>query len=88
MVEKELMDLIQIFSQIASATGVCFAAYYYITTLKNAEREKRKQTILQKLPTTMSKEFGDSYYFLNSKESVGFENADLHKKEGDSAWIY
>jgi hypothetical protein len=41
MVEKELMDIFQIFSGVATATGVCFAAYYYIITLKNNQRALR-----------------------------------------------
>jgi len=79
------MDLIQIFSWFATATGVCFAAYYYITTLKNAEREKRKQTILQKLPA-YSKEFSESYYslyFLKFKTRQEF-----FEKYGNNQEIY
>ena len=41
MVDKELIDLIQIFSWVATATGVCFAAYYYIITLRNNQRALR-----------------------------------------------
>jgi len=37
------------------------AAAYYVMTLKNAEREKRRQTILMRLPAT-NKEYFDSYY--------------------------
>lgn len=38
MVEKELMDLIQIFSWVATALGVCIAATYYVITLRNNQK--------------------------------------------------
>jgi len=50
MVEYELTQIVQMVSQIATATGVIIAAIYYIMNLRNADREKRRQTILMKLP--------------------------------------
>ncbi len=42
--------MLQSASYIAGALGVCVAAFYYVMNLRNAERDRRKQNILQKLP--------------------------------------
>jgi hypothetical protein len=63
MVDTELLNTLQSLSYIAGATGVCIAAFYYIQILRNAEREKRRQTILMRLPAP-SKEYYDCYYYL------------------------
>jgi hypothetical protein len=60
MVEAELLSTLQSISYIAGATGVCIAAFYYIQILRNAEREKRRQMIMQKLPT-FSREYYEDY---------------------------
>lgn len=60
MVEYDLIHIIQMTSQIAAAVGVCIAAFYYIQILRNAEREKRRQMIMQKLPT-FSREYYEDY---------------------------
>ncbi|MBM3292177.1 hypothetical protein FJY84_05820 [Candidatus Bathyarchaeota archaeon] len=61
-----MLDIIQIFSQIATATGVCFAAYYYITTLRNAEKTKRKERITQRLPN-FSLEYYNTFVYTMYK---------------------
>jgi len=45
MVEMELNQIIPLVSNVATALGVCIAATYYVMTLRNAEKEKRKQII-------------------------------------------
>jgi hypothetical protein len=44
------LALLQSVSYIAGALGVCVAAFYYVLNLRNAERDRRRQTILLKLP--------------------------------------
>ena len=56
MVDQEFLWTLQAISAVATALGVCIAATYYVMTLRNAEKEKRKQIILQKLPA-MSREY-------------------------------
>jgi len=51
MVDQEFLWTLQAVSAVATAIGVCIAATYYVLTLRNAEKEKRKQIILQKLPS-------------------------------------
>lgn len=65
MVEKELMDLIQIFSWIATATGVCFAAYYYIMTLRNASKAQKIR-----VNEEISKKFHEDKDFLSRRLSI------------------
>ncbi|MBM3291568.1 hypothetical protein FJY84_02705 [Candidatus Bathyarchaeota archaeon] len=65
MVEAELLSTLQSISYIAGATGVCIAAFYYVQILRNAEREKRRQTLLMRMPA-MSKEYMDSYWYLRT----------------------
>ena len=57
------LALLQSVSYIAGALGVCIAAIYYVQILRNTEREKRRQTILMRLPS-MTKEYWDCYYYL------------------------
>jgi hypothetical protein len=62
LVEKEVMDLIQIFSWVATATGVCFAAYYYVITLRNTEKIKRRDLVFQKLNLNLVQLMNTMYY--------------------------
>ena len=62
MVEAELLSTLQSISYIAGATGVCIAAIYYIQILRNAERDKRRQTLLMRMPT-MNRDWHDSYWY-------------------------
>jgi hypothetical protein len=57
------LSLLQSVSYIAGALGVCVAASYYVMTLRNAEREKRKQLILQKLPA-FNREFYENHFYI------------------------
>ena len=59
------LTLLQSVSYIAGALGVCVAAFYYVQILRNTEREKRRQTIMQRLPT-YNKDLPDAYYYLRS----------------------
>jgi len=64
MVEYDLVQIIQMTSQIAAALGVCIAAFYYVQILRNAEKEKRKQNILMRMPA-MNPEWYDRYYYCH-----------------------
>jgi hypothetical protein len=44
------LALLQSVSYMAGAIGVCVAAAYYVMNLRNAERDRQRQTILLKLP--------------------------------------
>jgi hypothetical protein len=57
------LAVLQSVSYIAGALGVCVAASYYSVLLRNAEKEKRKQLILQKLPA-MSREFYENHFYI------------------------
>lgn len=61
--------------------GVGAAAFYYIMMLRNADRERRKQMILQKLPT-MSVEYYETY--LNIDWNIYFETPEEFDKKYSS----
>jgi len=55
--------LLQSVSYIAGALGVCVAAFYYVMMLRNAEKEKRKQLILQKLPA-FNRDYYENHFYI------------------------
>jgi hypothetical protein len=68
------LALLQSVSYIAGALGVCVAASYYVMTLRNIEREKRKQLILQKLPSFSREHYENHFYiFWNSNWTTSEE---------------
>jgi len=67
MVEYELLNTLQSISYIAGATGVCIAAFYYIQILRNAEKEKRRQNILMRMPP-MDKTWYDCWWFVRNQD--------------------
>ncbi len=58
-----MVDLaeIQTAYYMVAATGVLIAAVFYILNLRNAIRDRRRQTILQKLPA-MNRDYHDIYW--------------------------
>jgi len=89
MVEKEVMEIIQIFSWVATGTGVCFAAYYYVMTLRNTENTRRKDIISQRLQTPL--QFYEAYgEIMWDREITSYETMReklLHKpKEMARVW--
>jgi hypothetical protein len=75
MVELELQTL-QSISYIAGATGVCIAAFYYVLTLKNTQKnmqltlESRQADILQRhAQINASQEFMDSWHDVVFKQN-------------------
>jgi len=61
MVELEFTQFIPLVSQLATATGVCFAAYYYVMTLQNTEKIRKRDMVFQKLSVS-SYQFYDLLY--------------------------
>jgi hypothetical protein len=51
MVEYDMYQIIQMVSWLATAAGVCFAAYYYVMTLRNTERIRKRDQVFQRLQT-------------------------------------
>jgi hypothetical protein len=49
MVEAELLSTLQSISAVATATGVCVAALYYIMTLRNSEKTRQNDIISNRL---------------------------------------
>jgi hypothetical protein len=58
----ELNEILTVYYIIA-ATGVLVAAVYYIMNLRNAEKERRRQNILMRMPP-MDKTWYDCYSYL------------------------
>ncbi|MBM3292157.1 hypothetical protein FJY84_05715, partial [Candidatus Bathyarchaeota archaeon] len=61
MVEQELINTLQSISYIAGATGVCIAAIYYVITLRNSEKIKRRDLVFQRLQVPMQQHY-DAFY--------------------------
>ncbi len=59
------------------------AAFYYVMMLRNAEKERRRQTILQKLPA-MSKEYYDCFHKLQSMRDWSNRREFMEKHASDS----
>jgi len=75
MIDQELVWVLQAVSAVATATGVCFAAYYYIKTLKNTQKnmdltlETRRIGLLREVMRDISNFEG----WKNSIEVMGYQ---------------
>jgi len=77
MVELGLTDIIPLVSQLATATGVCFAAYYYIITLKNTQKNLK-----------LSQETRQIQLLLDYSEKIEnvYQNAKITRDIRNATW--
>ena len=81
MVEYDLMQIIQMVSWVATALGVCVAATYYVMTLRNTDKTRRKEMMMQRLPS-FNQEYYNAYFTVMSK-MIDWNNLDeLFNKYG------
>ncbi len=60
--------VLQSLSYMAGAIGVCIAAIYYVFTLRNTTNERRRQTLMMRMPA-LDKEYYNNYFaVLNMRD--------------------
>jgi hypothetical protein len=93
MVELELLNTLQSISYIAGATGVCIGAIYYIVTLRDTEKVRRRDMVFQKLQINMNQYFNILYDVLgmtdwNNLEEWASKYGRLNNPEAFSKIMY
>jgi len=61
MVDQEFLWTLQAVSAVATAIGVCIAATYYVITLRNTEKIRRRDMVFQKLNPNMIQHYQITY---------------------------
>jgi len=72
------LELLQTASYLIAALSFAVTCTYYIMNLRNAEREKRRQTLLMRMPA-MNKDWYESYWYNYFKQQGNYTEEEWNK---------